>query len=105
MWLIIKYLVTVVLSVVWLLEMVLPVQHLRLKNHVDHVKIEVGFTKIFCNYNMELDDDDTTDPVRRMGLSRIAASGGGPILSMTATSTADKVLVATPEPRWRYVLQ
>ena len=47
------------------------------KSGVDHVKIEAG-GKIFCNYNMELDDDDTTVPNKGWVKSRIAAGGGGP---------------------------
>ena len=46
------------------------------KSNVDHVKIEAG-GKIFCNYNMELDDDDTTVPNKGWVKSRIAAGGGG----------------------------
>ena len=34
----------------------LAVLVLRLKNGVDHFKVEAG-GKIFCNYNMALDDD------------------------------------------------
>ena len=40
------------------------------KSGVDHVKIEAG-GKIFCNYNMELDDDDTTVPNKGWVKSRL----------------------------------
>ena len=46
------------------------------KSNVDHVKIEAG-GKIFCNYNMELDDDDTTVPNKGWVKSQQSAAGGG----------------------------
>ena len=56
------------------------------KSGVDHVKIEAG-GKIFCNYNMALDDDPTTVPNKGWVHEQIeAAFQAVAVLSVSTTA-------------------